>query len=230
MAKRKRDNGTVAERVKRSKKMARAMQLGFLRTGGFYGRFAGTKAELKFHDVTANVTGISTVGNIAADSLNEIAQGTTESQRIGRKCTIRNMSMRFRFDLNPESAAVDNATVCRVIVYIDKQCNGATAAVTDILETANVYAYRNLANSGRFRTLMDRFYVLNAQNGTATSTGKYSVFGQMFWSLNLPIEYSSTTGAISEIRSNNIGVMVIYDQNTVDADFESYFRLRFSDS
>ena len=49
----------------------------------------------------------------------------------------------------------------RVMLYHDKQANGATAAVLDILESADYQSFNNLVNSGRFRILMDRTYAMN---------------------------------------------------------------------
>ncbi len=122
--------------------------------------------------------------------------------------------------------------VVRLILYVDKQANGATIAVTDLLETANFHAFNNLANSGRFRILMDRTHDLKAPgaagDGVANDSTEDVQSYVFFKEMNLPIEFSGINGVIGEIRSNNIGVLVISRGGT--AELDSKFRLRFSDT
>jgi len=205
------------------------------RTGGFYGRYSGRDGELKFHDVAVNATDVATAGNIQnGGTINIIPQGVTESQRVGRKCTIRSINWRYRFNLSEIDAAADPAAGdnLRIIVYLDKQANGATAAVTDILETANLNSFRNLANSGRFQILKDSYEVLNyltlASDGAGVvSSAAVAKTKTWYKKCNIPVEFSSTTGAMGEIRSNNLGVLLISNQGVID--FTSTIRLRFSD-
>ncbi len=204
------------------------------RVGGYYGRYAGSAGELKFHDVDLNDAVIAAGAQIT-DSINKIAQGVTESTRVGRKCTIKRISWRYRMFL-PEQDAVptpfagDNV---RVIMYQDKQCNGATIVALDLLETDDEHSFYNLANSGRFRILMDKTITLNytglaSDNAGVVSQTRYSMEGTFNKACNIPIEFNNTTGAITEIRSNNIGVMLI--GVTAVAVFDSKIRLRFSDT
>ncbi len=222
-------------RAPRPLKRRKAFVPGRDRVGGYYGRYSvGGRGELKFHDVDLDDAVIAGGGGVT-DSINKIAQGVTESQRIGRKCTIKSINWKYRIAI-PEIDAAASAEVAdgvRVIMYIDKQCNGATAAVTDLLETASVHSFRNLANSGRFVFLLDKLYVMNyttlASDGagvvsSAEVTREYSFYKKC----NLPIEFNSTTGVIAEIRSNNIGVLLIARNG--DAGFLSKIRLRFSDN
>ncbi len=209
---------------------------GYARTSGFYGRFRGRRStytnggELKFFDLDLDDATVANGGTIT-DSINKIAQGTTESTRIGRKCTIRSIGWRFEVTL-PIDTTVGLADVVRVIMYLDKQCNGATATVTDILESANFQSFNNLANKSRFRTLMDRTYAINvsaaAGNGTSNDAADSVIEDSFFKKCNLALEFDATAGAITEIRSNNIGVLLI--ARTGAAGFSSKIRLRFSDN
>ncbi len=198
------------------------------------GRYASRAGELKFHDVDLDDAVVAAGGAVTA-TVNIIPQGVTESQRIGRKCTIKMINWRYRLTL-PEQDAVatpaESETV-RVIMYIDKQCNGATAAVTDVLETADWQSFRNLANSGRFQFLMDKNYVMNyvtlASDGAGVVSQGRMVYEDTFYKkCDIPIEFNSTLGVIAEIRSNNIGVLLIPEQGV--ATFASKIRLRFSDN
>ncbi len=219
--KRKR-NGYVVTTRKRQKYAKRS----------YAGRFANG-GELKFHDVDLDDAIVSNSGTVTA-SINLIAQGVTESTRVGRKCTIKNIGWQYVYSLPEITAAgspppFDNL---RIIMFMDKQANGVTAAVLDILETADFQSFKNLSNTGRFRTLMDKTIPLNYKAGaglTASSDWPSVTFkGSFYKSCNIPIEFSAGTGAITEIRSNNIGVLLISSANV--SGFASKIRLRFSDN
>ncbi len=204
---------------------------GYTRTAGFYGRYSGRNAELKFFDGTKTATVMGSSGTIFDDSLNEIVQGVTESNRIGRKCTIRSLHMRGSI-VKPVSADITvGADRVRIIVYLDKQANGATAAITDIVESASTGSFLNLANSGRFRMIYDKIMTFNtlaaAGDGTANDLVERGMHWAFNWKCMLPIEFSSTTGAIGEIKSNNIGVLCFSDNNA--STFAYNWRIRFSD-
>jgi len=207
---------------------------GYTRTGGYYGRY-GPQAitggnEAKFFTPTQDVSTITSAGIIAYISLNRIPQGVTESTRVGRKCVITKIHLRGRIEKEADANA--SAAQARVILYMDKQANGATAAVGDILTSASELSYNNLSNSQRFIILKDWFVTLTANGWDSTS----SQWGEKWAPLkfnkkcNIPIEFSSTTGAITEIRSNNIGVLAICSANaTGDMTLTLSSRIRFSD-
>ncbi len=211
--------------------------LGVDRVGGYYGRYAGganaRSGERKFHDVTLDDNVVS-AGGTTTNSLNLIAQGVTESERIGRKCTLKSISWSYDFKLPEIDAQATPAAgdTVRLMVYLDKQCNGATATVTDILESADFHSFKNLANSSRFVTLLDRRVELNYEGLASDGAGVVSQaqniqYGSWHKACNIPIEFDSVTGAITEIRSNNVGVLLMSINGV--AVFKSKFRLRFSD-
>ncbi len=213
---------------------------GYTRTSGFYGRFRPSTnrfaiTELKFHDIDVNDASVAQNGTIVEDSCCGIAQGTTEAERIGRKCVIKSINWRFNISLIAATANTNTAETVRLILYLDKQCNGATATVTGILESDNYQSFNNLANKGRFRTLMDRTYQLNSPSGSGRGTtdtlafGEYSVDDSLYKKVNLPIEFDSVNGVITEIRSNNIGVLILSKEGNI-AVLDSKMRLRFSDN
>lgn len=208
---------------------------GYNRTSGYYGRYNGTRAgsnELKFFDLGIAPTVLNLSGNIFSNSINEIVQGTTETERIGRKCTIRNIAMRISLELPAQAntALPVNDTV-RVVLYLDKQCNGAAATVLNIVETSDFQSYRNLSNTGRFRILSDREYTLNpiaAHGADATAEwGPVRINDSVFLKTNIPLEFSGTTGLIGTIRSNNIGIMTLSKLGTITT-LEVQTRIRFS--
>ena len=197
---------------------------------GYYSKFTNG-GELKFHDLDINDATIAANGTIAQASVNIIAQGVTEVQRVGRKCTIRNINWRFNIRLPEGTASSTTSDTVRVMVYHDKQTNGAAAAVTDILETDDYQSFNNLSNKSRFRTLMDRTYDLNTDlsgDGTTVDSPRFNINDSFFKKCNISIEYDSTTGAITEQRSNNIGVLLLSKNGLCT--FDSKMRVRYSDN
>lgn len=199
---------------------------GYVRTTGYYGEGSD---EMKFHDLDINDATVATGGTISAPSCLLIAQGAGESQRIGRKCVVKKIGWRFTLSLPDQVALAPHADIVRVILYLDKQCNGAAATTTQILEVDQYQSFNNLANKKRFRTLMDRTYDLNAiagaYDGADDKNWQRNVSDSFYKDCNIPIEYDGATGAITEIRSNNIGVLLV--GVNAQAIFASKMRVRF---
>ncbi len=220
---------------KRRKFRVRRVVPGFTRTGGYFGRYNQRRrpGELKFHDLDTTDAVIATGGSIDVPSINLIAQGTTESERIGRKCTIKKIMWKFQLKIPGTATVTDTSDIGRLIVYLDKQSNGAAAVVLDVLETANYNEFRNLSNTGRFQILMDRKYALSCPAGSGRgstdtlSYGEHQIHDEWYKDCNIPIEFSATTGAITEIRSNNIGIITISRDGLLN--LSGKMRVRFSD-
>ncbi len=227
----KRATASAAARHKQVTGAAR----GYQRVSGFYGRFSGPTAELKFHDLDVDDVAIAINGTIAEDSVLTIAQGNTESQRIGRKLTVMMIGWKFEIKFLGATAIAATSDVVRVMLYLDRQTNGATATVTGILESDNYQSFNNLANKNRFLILMDRLYSLKSFSGSGQGTAATLAFGEdvisdsFYKKCNIPIEYdnSATDGTISTMRSNNIGVLLLSrDGGSL---FASKMRIRYSD-
>lgn len=194
-----------------------------------YGMAVGEK---KFHDFTVSQSGLST-GTMEADNVVKIAQGTTEKTRIGRQVNIWSLHMKGRFKLLEGTDGATASCMVRFVIFLDKQANGTEPAVTDILETDAWDSYRNLANNKRFVILKDKVMALNQAAGGVGATAEG---GQVYKTLNynkvwkkpLTIEYNSTTGAVAEIRSNNIGYFIIASDASITTVLGKG-RVRFTD-
>ncbi len=227
--------GKNARSKYRRKTRAVSLRKGYERLGGYYGRFNLTSTnqhpEYKFHDLDINDPTVSATGTIVEDNVVEIVQGTTESNRIGRKLTVKSIDWRLFIQLPATSVPGATSETVRVLLYLDKQCNGTAAVVLDILETADFQSFRNLANTGRFRVLMDRTYDLNSSSGSYDGTndqfGEHIVNDAFHKNCTIPIEYSGVNGLISEIRSNNIGVLMISSSGLSQC--SGKMRIRYSD-
>jgi len=186
----------------------KAIVPGYTRQSGFYGRYNTSpnpnKGEDKFFDTTLGFS-FDTTGEVpSSGQLALIPQGVTESTRVGRKCTVKSIQIRGSLTMSPAASATACATAYLYLV-LDTQCNGAPAAITDVL-TSNAMnqGLINMANSGRFRILKRWAIPFNPAAGATTALNSVVKPIEYFKKCNIPIEYSSTTGAISEIRSNNI--------------------------
>ncbi len=220
--KRKRSNaGRVVKRARRA-------------AAPFRGRVSN--GELKFLDTVRTDLNMALAGVVMDDSLNHIAQGNTESERVGRKVTLKMLRMKGRVINTNVTSLTETEQRYRIIVYCDKQANGATAAVTDILETASINSFRNLANQSRFRIIYDKTKNFILPAVAQTAAGTFSSFSMehnfmMSARLNIPIEFdnSVTTGAIGSIRSNNVGVLALCSTDNGPVRLGYTARIRYSD-
>lgn len=205
-------------------------QRGFLRTGGYYGRM-GTANEMKFHDENITDAAITSTWQLV-QQMNLIPQGTTEKQRLGRKAWIKKIQMRAVLTLPTTATAAETITTFRVAIVLDKQANGAAAAASDIWASDTWDAWNNLANSGRFRILYDKLIPVSCMSGSGRgSTDTLSYGGvsraiKFFHQCTIPLEFSSTTGAITEIKSNNITLWAI--SSSAIGSLFGKIRLRFT--
>lgn len=214
------------------KKFIKKSLRGFVRNGGYYGRY--NNGESKFFEDTQDVSTITTAGIIAYISLNRIAQGVTEVTRVGRKCVLTQIHLRGFITYASQTTLAAMSEIFRVIVFLDTQANGATATVTDILETADEKSFNNLANSQRFRIFDDKYMTFNSNTMTALAgpvyaSGQQQIKYEFHKKCNIPLEFSGTTGAITEIRSNNVGVLVICGVTTASHSWFATSRVRFTD-
>lgn len=215
---------------------------GYLRTGGFYRKGGyGTKThakETKFVDEINDLSDqpVSINGNILAVSIvNGIISGTSESQRIGRRIHVTGIGLTFRMRLGPNVQASDASDHMRVMLYLDKQCNGAAATVDDILEGTDtapiLLSYRELENVNRFRILHDKTYSLHSNAATESTLGgfgRFEVVRKVWVNVDYPVEYTGPGPAITAIRSNNFGILVITLNGISNIKCSS--RVRYTDS
>lgn len=143
----------------------------------------------------------------ATGQLALIPQGDTESTRDGRQCTITSIQIKGLLYFVPGVTAGTSAEVSYLYLVLDTQCNGAAAAIDDVFTGNNLNtAMINLANSRRFRILKKwRFSWNPAAGAIGAGTLPYMVKTiDFFKRVNIPMEFSGITGAITEIKSNNI--------------------------
>lgn len=200
------------------------------RKSNYAAHFPERKGELKFLDTALGFTNIAATGTITSPTFIIIPQGVTQSGRVGRQVTLKSVHISGFIELRDNTGVTSASNRVRMIVYLDKQCNGATATVTGLISTTDVDSFRNLQETNRFVFLSDKLYTLNATGSDGTSTLEYQKSFKVNANVNIPVEYSGTTGVLTEIRSNNLGIMLIADSAPTNATRVQYItRVRYTD-
>jgi len=184
---------------------AKRFRPGYDTQRGYYGRYNGQPGrELKFFD-TALSFNVDNTGEVpATGQLVLIPQGTTESTRIAGKCVIRSIQIRANALFDPAASATA-ATTIALWVVLDTQCNGAAAAITDVFTSNDIRGSMiNIANSRRFRILRKFIFSMNSPAGVTTAYNRVERQIEFYKKCYIMLDFSSTTGAITELKSNNI--------------------------
>ncbi len=231
---------TLGRRRRAARPQLRYYQRGFLRTGGYYRYAAGAPGkELKFFDTSfTDSNGISATGQIVQDSVNEVVQDVSENGRVGRNIYVKSLLINglFKAQTQANDAAGVNDMI-RTIVYIDHQTNGATATVGQILEQGDILSHNNLENSKRFKILKNFIMSVHSPAGGGDVGAAESNWGGMVipykciikFKTPLKIEFNGATGAITEMSSNNLGIMQISFSGDSNVTSEFCTRIRYTD-
>lgn len=196
------------------------------------GSTAGLRSsgELKTHEVTLANGTATAVGGTIHGSLNLIDNGTTTITRVGKQAQITKINMNWVISLPSTSTIANSSDTVRLIVYMDKQANGAEATVADILEAAEIRSFNNKANVNRFAILKNKKYNLDAKSSISTATAGVDYLKSInikFGKHPCKIEYKGTGGGIADVTSCNIGVLVLSLKGAITIGYKA--RVRFKD-
>ncbi len=209
------------------------------RTGGYIGM------ERKFLDDEMDASTIAiTWGEhnpATRKCLSSVAEGTGESERIGRHHAIDSLYIRGNINTAVGEAQTSPQTdaLVRVIIGIDKQTNGAEVvpgSVVDLGQTNDFEAMRNLQTSAQFRILLDTVIKVPGKNVNEGSANAFTWTGvtvpfKYFHKFRTPLKIHSngTGGTISNVRNNSIFIMAVLDGSpgpTVYLSYQSRIRFR----
>lgn len=205
--------------------------------GGLYGSpfVKYSELEKKFHDVSMDDSTTSDNWEVTT-SMNLIAQGAQRSQRIGRKIMITSIHAHGRFYLNAQGdvTSVAGGHHCKIYLLLDTQCNGANPTTAQVFTTTNdINSFLNLHNGERFKILWKHQDTVQPTAGGSAATGAdyngEAKIWEMHQQVNIPIYYDSTTGAITEIKSNNLFWAYCRSASTGTVSFIWTTRIRFID-
>ncbi len=195
------------------------------------------RGEVKFFDFAKAITTMAVTGILTTPSCCLVAQGTDESERIGKRIQITNFLLRGIVKIPSSVTIADTANRVRIMVFYDKQANNNAVAVTGtkMLSADSINKFRNLDNTRRFQILFDEIILLKVQSGggDGTSDRLGETQEQFFFAkkCSIPINYDSTAGAITELTEGNIGIICWGDTFTTTAPQIEYSgRIRYTDS
>lgn len=205
------------------------------RTGGFRAIRAGRgflnnpsgRTERKFLDYTGTADP-TTTGSV--EVLNAMAQGTSQSTRVGNK--IHMTSIQGRLSITNGTVGTV-APVIRYMIIYDTQTNAALPALLDILTPGTVIGFMNLANRDRFRIIWERTFTPSV--GTFSDTAavaEFTEFIKIYQKLNLDVVFNNTNGGtIADIQTGSLLLVTLSNVAAgtgapVDG---SQFRLRYTD-
>lgn len=180
--------------------------------------------ELKNFDTNNTITPLAGVGTWQIQNLNTFGQGVTSSDRVGRKITMKKISLRWFISA---TGAAGSGGCGRFKIVYDKQTNGAQPAVTDIFAINNGLSHNNLFNSERFITIFDSLTPSLAVNDLANSRGQENFKKTM----NLDTMYLSGGTGIADVGTG--GLFILYSQQVQSAasinTFSYSCRIRYTD-
>lgn len=159
--------------------------------------------------------------------LNGLIPGSGASQRIGQKVEIRSLECRLN---TRATAGTGIDQIHRLIILMDRQCNGAApVALTDFLNAGNYQGLRQLNNRKRFKVVKDYYLSLNA---TAEPGSQRAIYKYMKFRRPIVVEYNAgIAGTIADIVSNSMFFVAIGQQpaGVGAGSCVGYFRIRYTD-
>ncbi len=174
--------------------------------------------------------------------LNTVVQGDGESNRDGRKITMRSIYVEgiITTAVQNSQSAADQQPSIFIALVMDTQTNGATIASEDVFVNpgasakTNAGPMRNLQQTRRFKILATRKFVMDLESMTndTGATGGVIIAGQtkrfsFFQKLNTQVNFTGTTETVANIADNSLHI-IAYASNTAQAPKISYnCRLRF---
>ncbi len=183
------------------------------------------------------VDGSLDVTGVQQDDVIKVPQGTTEVTRIGRKIWIHSVFCKgILARVDRTTIGTSDGGIIRIMLVLDTQCNGATGAITTMLNTATPDSFRNLNNSHRYRVLYDEVVTINRMvvNPNASDTiaqGNNPVRWISImknFATPIVIDYDATLGAITERRSNNL-IWNFIPEVDEELSLDLKMRIRFTD-
>ncbi len=215
-------------------------------------------SETKAVDTPPTVADFLTVGAVGAVPLNVPISGAAFYQRVGNKIAMKSLQIRGFIYPGGANAAAVNEQIARIIIFYDRQTNGAAPAVADVLlgtkqdgttETSATSPI-NMNNRDRFYILADMQVALPAvgiNGATAASTATIGIdingnagdANQGQFNMNrfiklkgLEAQYKGNNGNAGDVAAGGIFVLCISsgDGNASSAwKFAYNARLRYND-
>lgn len=171
-----------------------------------------TLPEIKYIDATAtDATIVNGTANVDLVVINGLAQGTDNTQRVGRKVLAKALEVNAVFygPIDTINSGTAQTAVIRWWIICDAQPEGASATATEIWQAGSSYIvdHRNLQNSERFKVLRTGTMSLaGTVPVTASTASTHPGFpNKQHLSVHVPlndaVKYQGTATGIANISS-----------------------------
>lgn len=184
--------------------------------------------ELKYTGSINTNTTIPSTGHFISQIIAGQIEGTTELTRIGKTTSAYDILVTMELAFIPDALVYEEFV--SYWLYVDRQPNGATPAVLDVVATASYITQINNENRKRFKILKHgmiplKTVVISAANFYAEN---HALSLYHSWKNNpLQILFKSNLGTVADLATNNIGMLLISKNSK--AKFTSYIRVKYAD-
>lgn len=173
--------------------------------------------EHKYIDV--NAVPSTDFATPAITPLTLCAQGDNDTQRNGNSTLGQDISIRVLSTKNP-----NNESRIRVVIFIDKECDGALPTLANLMETtATINSKFNKDFTKRFVVLKDKFINLTTNNPLQVT--------KFFVKTPYHVYYDGVSAAIGDAKENQMFILcwsTVGGANTPGVDI--YSRFNFTDN
>lgn len=199
----------------------------------YVARTAGVRAitETKYFDsekastavpVSTTTWASTEMDPTTANALFTPSAGNAYDQREGRKVYVKAMKIRGILNVaaQADQSTVEGAAIVRVVLFIDKQTNGAQANGEDVIGSGTnilpVQMWQNPASFGRFRVLKDKTWIMQNPNVTydGTNVEQLGIATQFKMTVKfrkpLLVNYNNTNGGtVADIVDNSFHILAV---------------------
>jgi hypothetical protein len=189
------------------------------------------RKELKFVDLAAATYGFSTTGTITL--LNGISEGDDYTNRNSRNVVIKSVAARgYVFAVGGLALGASTPAKARHLLVWDNASNGALPAITDVLTSADSFAFPSVNNEKRFTILYDRTYVIGPLSTTATQAYADSTQRDVecLVKLDAPVEFIGTGATIASIGNGALLAITVGSAGVNVTSGSIGYRVRFMEN
>lgn len=150
--------------------------------------------------------------------LGGLGQGTGDQDRIGLKVRFEKIIVTIEVKPNFSNASGNNGSTCRFIILKDKYWNNAGSATAgNYLQETNgsllLMSNYNYARRHRYKIMKD--FTHSMVRTSSTTGGPESIY-KFDFAVKCPVEYSGSTGALTEVLNNQFILMWCTDGGGAD--------------
>lgn len=182
-----------------------------------------SQQEKKYFDSNSTITTVAATASVVA--LGNVTQGDDATSRDGRKIAMVSSAIRGHITA---SGGSPNSPF-RVIIFIDKQCNGTLATAGDILQTPTLpTSFLTMETKERFRVIYDNYCSLDKGDyGLLFNTSSPTIVPIRSF-VKIPDDLAQVEyGAAATPLTNCLGMLIV---SVSPVSFVYNHRMRFTDS